>query len=363
MSKIKVGVVGIRRGGAYVKAFHRSDRSEITAICDLSDANLAASAEEIGLNDNQCFKDYDKFLETDINVVVVGTPIPFHEEQVIKALKAGKHVFSEVTMANSIEGCQKILETVKTTGMKYMLAENYIYLDFIQQWKKYIDDGRIGRIHYAEAEYVHDIRERLYDTGTRPGESYWRTYRPPIHYCTHSLGPLMFLIGNGDRICKATAWGNKASIVENPALYPSTIDMQAALFETEQGRIIKILRSQVTPREKHIITYNVYGTEGFLETGRTAGYNTVGTRFFGATDKAAIPMNCNGTNLDTPKRLRFGGHGTSDYYGAMAFLDYIEYDKKPFATVEVAAQLTLPGLIAHECAMQEHVWKEVPKLD
>lgn len=57
MSKIKIGVVGIRRGGAYVKAFHRSDRSEITAICDLSEHNLAASAEEIGLPDEACFLD------------------------------------------------------------------------------------------------------------------------------------------------------------------------------------------------------------------------------------------------------------------------------------------------------------------
>ena len=362
MKKFKIGVVGIRRGGTYVKVFHKSERSEIAAICDLSEHNLEASAEEIGLSDKQCYQDYDKFLDNDLDAIVVGTPIPFHEEQVVKAIRSGKAVFSEVTMANTVEGCRNIWETVKSSGQKYMLGENYIYLDFIQKWKKYIDDGRIGRIHYAEAEYVHDIRERLYDTGTRPGESYWRTYRPPIHYCTHCLGPLMYLL-NGDRVTKATAWGNKATIVEDQTLWPSTIDMQVGLFETKEGRIVKILRSQVTPRQKHIVTYQVMGTEGFLESGRTAGYNTVGTRYFAGSDKRAVPMTCNGTCLEAPKSLRFGGHGTSDYFGGQAFLDYLEFGKEPFTTVDRAAELTLPGIIAHETALSGGVWKDVPHFD
>jgi len=360
MKKFKIGIVGVRRGDAYLKAFHRNDRSEITAICDLSEQRVADAAEELGLREDQCFLDYDQFINADFDAVAIVTPIPLHEEQVIKALEAGKDVFCEVTMAHTVDGCRRIYEAVKRTGRKYMMAENYIYLDYILQWKKYIDDGRIGDIRYAEGEYVHDIRERLYDTGTRPGESYWRTYRPPIHYCTHSLGPLMFLIGQGDYITRATGWGNKATIVEDQSLWPSTIDMQVALFETKQGRTLKILRSQVTPRSPHLVGYNVYGTKGFLETGRTPGYDTVGSRYFEDTDKRVIPMNCNGTMLDAPLSHKFGGHGTSDYYGAQAFLDYLEFGKEPYTTVDRAAELTLPGIMAHEAAVKEHVWLDVP---
>ena len=129
MDKIKIGVVGIRRGGTYVKVFHNTGRSEITAICDLDAGHLEASRQEIGLRDDQCFTDYDAFLESDIDVVVVGTPIPFHEEQIIKALEAGKHVFSEVTLAHTVEGCYNVYEAVKkarSRGQKFMLAENYV---------------------------------------------------------------------------------------------------------------------------------------------------------------------------------------------------------------------------------------------
>ena len=360
MSKFKVGIVGVSRGGAYLRNYANSDRTEITAICDLNENKLAEVAKILNLSDAQTYTDYDQFLTADIDIVIIGTPIPFHEEQVIKALRAGKHVFSEVTMAHTVEGCQNILNAVRETGMKYMLGENYIYLDFIQQWKKYIDDGRIGDIRYAESEYVHDIRERLYDTGTRPGETYWRTYRPPIHYCTHCLGPLMYLMGDGDYVVKATGVGNKATIVADQSLWPSTIDMQVALFETKQGRILKILRSQVTPRNPHIVTYNLYGTKGLLETGRTEGYDTVGSRYFEATDKRLTPMNCNGTSLEAPLAHKFGGHGTSDYYGSQAFLDYLEFGKEPYTTVDRAVELTLPGILAHEAAVKGHTWLEVP---
>jgi len=362
MDKIKIGVVGIRRGGTYVKVFHHSERSEIAAICDTNPESLAASGAGLGLPDNCCFTDYDQFIDSDIDAVVIGTPIPFHEEQVIKALKAGKHVFSEVTMAHTVDGCRRIYEAVKASDRIYMLAENYVYLDFIQQWKRYIDDGRIGRIHYAEAEYVHDIRERLYDTGTRPGESYWRTYRPPIHYCTHCLGPLLYLMGD-DCVSKATAWGNKSTIVEDQSLWPSTIDMQVALFETKQGRIIKILRSQVTPREPHIVTYNIYGTKGSLETGRTPGYDTVGWRYFEGKQKQIAPMNCNGTKLDTTLDIKKSStHGTADYFGAQEFLDCVQFGKEPELNADRAFEMTMPGLIAQEAAVKGHVWLDVPQI-
>jgi len=358
MDIIKIGIVGIRRGGNYVNVFHDGKRSRIAAICDLNEKNLSAVQQEIGLPDDACFTDYDAFLNSDLDAVVISTPIPFHEEQVIKALEAGKHVFSEVTMAHTVEGCYRIYEAVKKSSAKYMLAENYVYLDFIRQWKQYIDDGHIGRVHYAEAEYIHDIRDLLVDQSS--GETFWRTYRPPIHYCTHCLGPLLHLMG-GDHIVKATAWGNKNTIL--PDLWPSTIDMQVALFETKEGRIIKILRSQVTPRDPHIVTYNVYGTKGSLETGRTPGYDTLGHRYFEGTDHSIIPMNCNGTRLDAPANVKqYSDHGTGDYYCAQAFLDAIEFGQEPMLNADRALAMTLPGLIAQEAAVKGHVWLDVPYL-
>jgi predicted dehydrogenase len=356
MGKYKVGIVGVRRGGSYMRYYARSERTEITAICDLDENRLAEASESLGLSDAQTFTDYDEFIGTDIDIVVIGTPIPFHAEQAVKALEAGKHVLSEVTAADTVEGCRRIYDAAKRAKGKYMLAENYIYFHFIQEWKKYIDAGRIGRIHYAEAEYIHDIRHLLVDKES--GETFWRKYRPPIHYCTHCLGPLLFLMGD-DYIVKATASGKRNTIL--PELWPSTIDMQVALFETKQGRGIKICRSQVTPRpEPHTVYYSVYGTKGFLENTRHGG-EVVGNRYFESFDKRTVPMNCYQTQVDAPDYAK-GGHGTSDYYISEAFLDSIQYDTEPPINVDRAMEITLPGLIAHEAAVQGNVWLDVPHL-
>ena len=355
MSKWKVGVVGVRRGGSYMETYAKGPRTQITALCDLDPAKLADCQQSLGLPDSALYSDYDEFLKTDIDIVVISTPIPFHEEQVVKALNAGKHVLSEVTMANTVEGCRAIWEAAKRSKGKYMLAENYIYFHFQKQWREFVQEGRIGNIHYAEAEYIHDIRDLLIDQTS--GETFWRTYRPPIHYCTHCLGPLMALIGSGDYIVKATAAGKQNTIL--PQLWPSTIDMQVALFETKQGRGIKICRSQVTPRpEPHTVYYSVYGTKGFLENTRH-GSETVGQRYFEGDDAHTVPMNCYQTEVEAPDYAK-GDHGTSDYYIAQEFLDCIEFDRVPLLNEDFAAQITLPGIIAHEAAVQGNVWMDVP---
>ena len=355
MAIYKVGVVGVSRGGSYMRHYARSERTQITALCDLDEAKLADCGKLLELPDSALYTDYDAFLQSDIDIVVIGTPIPFHEEQAVKALQAGKHVLSEVTMANTVEGCRNIWEAAKVSRGKYMLAENYIYFHFMKEWQEYVRQGCIGDIHYAEAEYIHDIRHLLVDKVS--GETFWRTYRPPIHYCTHCLGPIMTMIGNGDYIVKATASGKANTIL--PDLWPSTIDMQVALFETKQGRGIKICRSQVTPRpEPHTVYYSVYGTKGFLENSRHGG-ETVGMRYFEGIDKTSVPINCYQTQVEAPQYAK-GGHGTSDYFIAQDFLDCIEFDRRPLLNEDFAAQITLPGIVAHEAAVKGNVWLDVP---
>lgn len=58
---------------------------------------------ELGLSNSQCFDNYDEFIrKADVDVVVVATPIPYHAEQSIKAMEAGKHVLCEVVMADTV---------------------------------------------------------------------------------------------------------------------------------------------------------------------------------------------------------------------------------------------------------------------
>jgi predicted dehydrogenase len=350
LKKIKMALVGVGRGTAYGSIFAQSPRAEVVALCDVDSESLAANGKDFNLSDAQLFTDYDSMIQSDIDAVFVGTPIPNHAAQVVSALESGRHVLSEVTAADTLEGCMQIVDAVRKSKASYMMAENCNYMHFAQEWKKLIDAGNLGRLHYAEADYVHEIRSRVADK--------WRAGRPPLAYCSHSLGPLLYWMD--DYIVKATAAGRDCTIL--PGIGVGAIDMQVALFETHKGAIIKVLRSSVATRHPPLCTYSIYGTKGALESGRTL-YDNTGRRYLEGIDAdEGVEMPVSSSDPDAPEAAKLGGHGTSEYYLAKDFLDAIEFGCTPPIDVVKAMDMTVPGLIAHEAAMKGNIWLDVPRI-
>lgn len=351
MKKLKVGLVGIGRGTAYGHIFSNHERTEVVALCDRDEEKLAQSAADFALSDQQIFTNYEDFLNADIDIVVLGTPIPFHADEVCKALAMNKHVLSEVTAADSIAACERIVQAARRSKGKYMMAENCIYMEFCAEWKRHIDAGRIGTPFYAEADYVHEIRDRV--------QNQWRAQRAPLHYCSHSLGPVLYWMD--DYIVRATASGSRSTMIE-PAT-PGNIDIQVALFETKKGATIKVLRSSVALRRPALCSYGIYGTKGFLESSRV-GYDGTGRRYFEGIDPVATGRDITSStiNLDAPQELLLSDHGTSEYYLVQDFLRAIEADEQPPIDIVRAMDMTVPGLVAHDAAMKGGVWMDVPRI-
>ncbi len=355
MEKFKVGLLGIGRGTAYGHIFANNPKTEVVALCDIDQESLAKGGEEFQLEDSQLFTSFDDFINADFDIAVLGSPIPDHAYQVVKALENGKHVLSEVTAANTLEGCEQIVNAVKRSDKKYMMAENCNYMYFVQQWKGLVDQGKIGDIFYAEAEYVHEIRDRVLDSDT--SETKWRANRAPIHYCSHSLGPILYIMD--DYVVRVTCAGKDARIIPNVGA--GAIDMQVALFETNKGAIIKVLRSSVACRKPPLCHYVLYGTKGFLENG-LENYENIGNSYFEGEDERSKSMECLSSNPNAPEEAKAGGHGTSEYYLVRDFLQSIEEDTVPPIDIVRAMDMTVPGIIAHEAAMYGNVWLDVPRL-
>lgn len=355
MDKFKIGLVGIGRGMAYGRVFANNPKTEVVAICDTNETSLEKAGKDFNLEDSSLFPKYDDFINMDFDIAIIGTPIPYHADQVIKALKSNKHVLSEVTAADTLEGCEQIVDAVKSSKAKYMLAENCNYMHFIRQWKEMIDADKIGKILYAEAEYVHRIRNLTLSPDTK--EAKWRAKRAPIHYCTHSLGPILYIMD--DYIVRCTCMGKDVNIIPNVGI--GAIDLQIALFETSKGVIIKVLRSGVLSRMPALCHYELYGTKGFLENG-LEGYDNEGYSYFEDHDKRSKPIVCSSVDPNAPEEASVGGHGTSEYYLVQDFLQAIEDDMNPPIDVVRAMDMTVPGIIAHEAAMKGNVWLDVPRL-
>ncbi|MCM8825761.1 MAG: Gfo/Idh/MocA family oxidoreductase [Candidatus Omnitrophica bacterium] len=142
MKKLKVGVVGLSRGRGFVSVFSAHPELEISALCDIDENKLADVGDAFGLPDKSRFTDFDDFLNADTDIVMIATPIPFHADQSIKSLQAGKHVLCEQTVAYTVEECEKVVEAVKKSGKKFMMAENYCYFHYIREWKKIVEAGK-----------------------------------------------------------------------------------------------------------------------------------------------------------------------------------------------------------------------------
>ena len=120
---------------------------------------------------------YDRFLEHDMDAVVLANYFHEHAPFAIKALDAGMHVMSETscnaTLAEGVALCRKVEET----GKIYMLAENYPYTAFNMEMQRVYQTGEIGHVTYAEGEYNHPMTadSRL---AISSGRDHWRSWMP-----------------------------------------------------------------------------------------------------------------------------------------------------------------------------------------
>jgi predicted dehydrogenase len=111
--KIKVGVVGLGAWGREVlNTLARLPQADVAAICDTYPASLKRIASAApGAAQTDDYKTI--FGNKDIKAVIIATPTFGHKELVLEALKAGKHVYCEAPLANSIEDAREIALAAK----------------------------------------------------------------------------------------------------------------------------------------------------------------------------------------------------------------------------------------------------------
>ncbi len=343
---LKVGVAGLRRGRSLANTFQNHRETQLAAICEPEAERREQAAEAFGVG--QTYADFDAFLSADLDVVVVATPAPMHAVQSIRAMEAGAHVLSEVPAAWTLEECEALAEAVRRTGRVYMMAENMNFYHYVQDWKTKIQSGAIGRVFYAEAEYIHDCRKLMRGPG---GQLTWRASMPPIYYCTHSLGPVLDILD--DRCVSAV--GMSTGTHTAPEI--GSIDMEVGLFRTEKGCVIKILCGFTVTREPAMHWQVFYGTEGTLEN-RRAPWEEAKISRSGEGPMVTIPAE--DSDPDAPDEALAGGHGTSEYFMVDRFVRAVNGRGTVPIDVYRSLDFSTPGLCAHLSAQQGSVPVDVP---
>ena len=176
-------MIGLGFGAEFIPIYQNHPFGEIYALCQRNEANLKKLGETFGIG--KLYTDYaDVLKDPEVDFVHINTPIPDHAWMSMAALKAGKHVMCTVPMATTVEECRQIVELVKETGLKYMMAETVVYSREFLYIRELYRKGELGEIQYMQASHPQDMDG---------WPAYWEKMIP-MHYATHVVSPVLGIL-------------------------------------------------------------------------------------------------------------------------------------------------------------------------
>ena len=150
MEKVKIGIFGAGRGIDIAQNLMLLD-CEITALCDFNEKRRNEGLKKLG-KDVAAYDDFDKFIEHDMDAVVIANYFHEHTPYAIKCFEKNIHVFCECISNGTMAEGVKLLRAYEKSNSIYMLAENYPQMIFNREMEKVCDGGTLGQILYAEGE-------------------------------------------------------------------------------------------------------------------------------------------------------------------------------------------------------------------
>lgn len=352
---IRVGVVGVGRGQSFAQGANEVVGMQLVALCDRWKERLEQVGRCYGV---ATYTDYDRFLEHDMEAVILANYFHQHAPFAIKALEAGKHVMSETASNTTLAEGVALSRAVERTGRIYMLAENYPYTAFSQEMRRVYQAGEIGEVTYAEGEYNHPMspRDRL---SISPGLKHWRAWIPSTYYCTHALAPLVYITET--RPVKVNALSIACRKIDEMTVRvadPGSV----ILCRMDNGAVFRIF-GLLLPG--HSNWYRIHGTRGAMELTRGGGYFGPGQIRIWHEPWDLRPGE-EAERVYTPDWPEHGdlaaraGHGGGDFWTNFHFANAIRSGQQPFFDVYRGVTLSSVGILAWKSALEDGRPFEVP---
>lgn len=141
---IKLGVAGAYGafGLKHLDALANISDAQVTTVFGPNKSKIEALASE--RNIARACTDFSEFLDQDIDAVILSTPTQMHCEQSVQAMKAGKHTFAEIPMADSLADAEKMDSTQKESGVIGMVGHVRRFNPSHQWIKQKIDAGEFN---------------------------------------------------------------------------------------------------------------------------------------------------------------------------------------------------------------------------
>jgi predicted dehydrogenase len=354
--QVNVAIIGLGFGAEFIPIYQAHPRANMYGICQRNVEHLNKTGDTFGIAKR--YTSYDDVLkDPNVDFVHINSPIPDHAPMSMQALRAGKNVMCTVPMATTVEECQQICELVKSTGLKYMMAETVVYSREFLFIKEMYDKGELGKIQHLAASHPQDMDG---------WPDYWERMIP-MHYATHVVSPCLGLVngraeyvscfGSGtvrDDIAKKS--GNKFA-VETCHIKIKDTDITAHIW-----RFLYDVARQY--RE----SFDVYGTkksfEWTLVENEPHVMHTAKKPEPEIASKVEVPDYAHllpepirkfTRSIQDADHLSFvqgGGHGGSHPHLVNEMVSALVEDRDPRPNAATSANWTCVGICAHQSALK-----------
>jgi len=357
--RIRIGVVGGRFGSTF--QWHEHPQCVVAAVSDLRPERRSALQKAY-----QCDCVYDSLEEmlkeaTDLDAIAIFTEAPNHVKHTVAAMNHGKHVVCAVPAAMTLEECQTLLDTVKKTGLTFMMAETSYWQQHTISARKFVEQGEFGEIFAMYSMYRHAGLESLWFEDGKPT---WRHGFPPMHYPTHCTAHCIGVTGERLVAVSCTGWGDDSPLLKgNP--YNNPFWNETAEFVTDKGHSFRVEvwwagahvgceRAEWYGTKMSFICENRLGTQATLIfAGEQKELDSGGfVRAASRVEPYEIPQWWATEMLPEPLR-HDSGHEGSHTFITHEFIDALICERRPAVDVYEAIAYTAPGIVAHQSALRD----------
>ena len=249
---LKTGVIGLGVGERHIASYRSDPRCQVVALCDMNQDRL----QEVGAKYPDCrltLNAEDILTDPEIDVVSIASYDTYHCEQVVSAIRAGKHVFVEKPLCLHDEEFECI-DVALLQNPNVQLSSNLILrrAPQFQLVKERIQSGDFGRLFYLEGDYNFGRIQKITEGWRGQIPFYSVSHGGAIH-----LIDLILWLSEG-QVEKVLATGNQIATETTQFQYP---DLVTALLKFEDGMTAKVSANFgcVCPHHHALM---VYGTQG-----------------------------------------------------------------------------------------------------
>jgi len=284
-------------------AMQRSDKFVIRSCYTRSADKRAAFAAKYGCAEA---KSYEEILADDsIDAIINTTPNNVHLETTKQAAEAGKHVFLDKPIANTLAEGRAITEACQKAGVVLALGYQRRRESQFRWIKKQIDAGIFGKLVNAEANISRDRLGKIdlsswrYQAEGMPGGVM-------LQIGVHYVDVLEYLMG------PITAVSGQAAQLVLPGDNP---DVASLLLQHENGALSTVNASYASATENYVM--NIYGKEASAYFDLRGGLRFIKR---GTETVEQIPFDKNDTFVDELDEFAMAvrGHGTPETGGDYA---------------------------------------------